>query len=166
MGGKGVEDAGDLVGDSGAHQDVADSGEHRSIYRGEVGELHFLEEVDADGVGMTFAGEEDLGEVGGDAELDELAGLAVVVKGESWIRLGGGLAAGDEELVEDAAGEVGEGESGEGATHASTGVAVGEAPDEDLVERSAGDDAELAERRDSAGESPVGDSDAHPALND
>ena len=50
--------------------------------------------------------------------------------------------------------------------HMAADVAGLQAAGEDDREQCAGDDSELAELRDGAGETPVGDGDAHAALND
>src|ERR1017187_8680340 len=65
---KGVEHAGNLQRNSGSHKDVIDTGEHRSVDGGQMGDLDFLQIIHADGVVVTFASEKDLDEVSGDTE--------------------------------------------------------------------------------------------------
>jgi len=77
-----------------------------------------------------------------------------------------GLAAGDKVLFPDALGHVGEGEGIQSAAHMSALIAFGKAAHEELIERGAGDDAELAEAGNRVGETPIGDAHAHAALND
>jgi hypothetical protein len=113
---------------------------------------------------VALAGEEDLSEIGGHAELDELARRAVVVEGEGGIWLVDGLSALNEELVDDATGDGGERKGVKGAAHIAARVTVGKTADEDMVERGAGDDAELASQGNGLGQPPVGDTDAHAAL--
>ena len=166
VGGQSVEHAGNLSGDARAHQDVAHAREHGSVDGGEVGQLHLFEEVDADGIGVAFAGEEDLHEVGDHAELDELAGFAALMHGGERIGSVGGFSAGDEVVLPDAARDFGEGKRVQSAAHVTALIAVGEAAYEDLVEGGSGDDSELSGAGDGLRQAPVGDSDSHASLDD
>jgi hypothetical protein len=157
---------GELHGDARADDDHGHAREHGAIERGQVRHLDFFEEIDADRVGMAFAGEEDLDEVGGDAQfLGREVALDRVHAGGLVARIGG-AAAGDEIGVEDAAGDLREGEVLEGAADMPFGIAVLQAAREDFVEGGAGDDAQLAQPGDGLGEAPVGHSGAHAALDD
>ena len=137
--GAGVEHAGDLQRDAGAHQDVADAGQHGAVDGDQVRRLDLLEEVDADGIVVAFARQEHLHEVG-DRSQTSASG-----RGHSWACVGrrvygrlGRLAAGDEVGAPDALGHRAERERVEGAAHVPAGIAILQPPRQHLVEGGAG----------------------------
>ena len=164
--GQPIEHARHMEGDTRTHEDVAHSGEHGSVEGGQVGELHLFEVVDADRIGVAFAREKDFDKVGGDAELDQLAGIVGGVRRRVAIGCGRGFATGNEPGTQNALGHFRKGKGGEAAAHGASGVAILETADEDLIESGAGDDAELAEAGDGLSEPPAGDAGAHASLND
>jgi hypothetical protein len=131
-----------------------------------VGHLDLLKEVDAHVVLVPLAGKVDLDEVAHDAKFDNLTEFAPLVHGSNRIGGAGRPAAGDEVLTPDAASHLGKGEGVESAAHVAAGVAIGEAADKELVKCGSGDHTELTELRYGLRETPVGDADAHSALND
>ena len=161
-----VQYARDLERDARAHQDVANAREHRAVDRDEVRRLDLLEVVDPDRVGVAFAGEEDLHEVPEEAILGERARALQAVEGQPYIGRVRRLAASNVVARPDALGHVAERERVEGAAAVAARVTVLEPAGEHLLERGAGDDAEVAEAGDGLRQPPAGDGHTHPALDD
>ena len=76
-----------------------------------------------------------------------------------------GLAPGDEILIQNPAGHFGEGKFVKGSPDMASHIPQLEASGDDRVDRSAGNDTQLAEGRNGIGQFPVGDTNAHAALN-
>ncbi len=112
--------------------------------RGEVRDLHLFEVVDADGILMAFAGEKHFDKVGGNAKLHAFAGVGERVRRERAVARRGGLTAGDEPLRPDALGHLRKRQPIESAAHVAGRIAELKTADQNLIERSAGDNAELA----------------------
>ena len=77
-----------------------------------------------------------------------------------------GLAAGSEILLPDALGHLRKRKCVQPAAHVPALVAIGEPAYKKRIERSARDDAKLAEFGDGLRETPIRHADAHSALND
>ncbi len=164
--GEEIQHAGNFERDAGAHQHVVHAGEHRSVDGGQVRRLDLLQIVDADRIVVTFAGQEDLDEIG-----DDTKRLPVRSRRGRGLRPGdergvGRFASGDVVRVPHLVGESGDREVVQGPAHVAAGVAHLQAPRQHFIECRAADHAKLAERRDSARQAPVGDPDAHAALDD
>jgi hypothetical protein len=161
-----VEDAGDELGDPGAHQDVVDPRQHRAEQRRGVGDRDLLQVVDPDGALVALLREEDLDEVGGDDQLAEVGARVQRRDRAGAERLAGGLAALDEVPVEDPGGDVLVGKRCQGPAHRAAGVAQLEPARDDRVDGRARDDTEVAGRRDGVGEAPRGYAGPHASLDD
>ena len=107
--------------------------------------LHFLKEVDAHVVFVPLAGQIDLNKVAYDAQFDDLAQVAALVHGSDRIGHASRSATGDEVLLPDAAGHLGEREGVDAAAHVAARVAISETPDKKLVKCGSGDHSELTE---------------------
>ena len=164
--GQTVEDAWHAERNAGAHQHVVDTGQHGAVEGGEVWDLDLLEIVDADRIRMALARQQDLDEVGDDAELHQFRRVGDVLQRQRLERLRGTLSARHEVGAPDAVGHRTEWKLIERATHVAARVPHLEAAGQDRVERGPGHDAELSLRRHGAGEAPVGDAGAHPSLDD
>lgn len=116
-----IEGGGDLTGDSGTHQNEINFSEHRSEEGGEVGDLNFFEEIDADGGGVIAFGEPDFNEIGDDGEFEPCFAGFVVGEGSGEKRFAG-IAVGAEVFVPDSFGHVGEGECGESVFEFAGGI--------------------------------------------
>src|SRR5690606_20576073 len=132
----------------------------------EGGELDFFEQVDADESVVSFLGEEDLDEAGGDVEFHGLAAGSGSGQGGRVVGSAGEFAALHKVLGKEAFGDGRDRKGGEGAADGSVGVAGLEAPGEDRGNQGAGDNAELSGQGDRPGQFPVGNGDAHAALDD
>jgi len=155
-----------LARDSRAHQHVVDPREH-GAQRGRQGRgLDLLQQVDADDAVVALLGEPDLGEVADQAQLDgPLAG----VDGERRVRpvgLAGRTPALPVVGRQHARRDRRRGEVLQRPADVSARVAVLQAPRDDRVQGGAGDDAQLAEAGDDAGELPRRDGHPHAPLDD
>ena len=139
--GQRFDGGGKFHGDARAHDDHRGARQHGAVERGQMRHLDFFEEIDADGTGMAFAGQEHFDEIGGDAQrLRRQVGAGDVHAG-SFVRRAGGTSVGQEMGVEDFPGDFGKGEMLQGPADVPLPVAVLQAARQDLVEARAGDDA-------------------------
>ena len=157
-----VEHAGDGARDARAHQHIIHAREHRAENRRQRGELDFFQKVDADRSVMSLFGKKYFREIGRHGERHVIrAGLQTGQRRELEGRIGG-LAAGDEIIFENFDGHARHGEMFEGVAHLAVGIAVLQPPGKNAGERGAGNNAQLA----GLGQTPVGNSCAHSALDD
>jgi hypothetical protein len=161
-----IEDAGDLHGNARAHQHVIDARQHRAVQRGEVRQLHLLEQVDAHQSGVSCLREIHLGEV---AQHDQLEQCRWHLDRRYRLRLvcrACCLAALDVMSFPDSSCDFGDRKCIEGDTQVTARIAHLQAPCDDGVDTRARDDAELTSQRDRSRESPRRDGHSHAALDD
>ncbi len=160
-----TENARYLQGNAGSHQDVRNSGKHRTVQGGQVGNLDLFQVVDSHASGMPFASEEDLDKVRRDAQLLEFARAALRLHRQCFIWATRPSTSRNEIRLPDPFGHPGKGKVIEAAAHMTVRVAVLQSSGEDLIERRSGYNAQLAECRDSPRQPPIGNAGPHAALN-
>src|SRR5579859_503061 len=80
MPGQPVERAGNLQGNAGPYQNVLDARQHGAVKRRQMRDLELFQEVDAYGIAVALARQNYLHEVGGNAQLLELARAVMSVQ--------------------------------------------------------------------------------------
>ena len=160
-----VQYARHLGRDAGAHQHIVHPRQHRAIQRGEIGHLHFFEQVDPDHTRVILPGEKDLDIVGQRGQLIQEHGRVDRVGGGRLVRRVGRFAALDVVALEDGLHHFRQGQAGEGAPHVPAEVAIGEPAGQHPVDPGARNNAQLSKLRHSPGQGPVGDRHTHAALN-
>ena len=160
------EGGGDLERNAGAHEDVADAGEHRAVERRQGRQDDLLQQVDADRAVVAFAGEVDLDEARQNVEPQELAARLQGGAGDLGEARAGSDAAGHEVALHDPVDELAVRKAGQRAPQVAGKIAELQAAGELHVERRARDHAERAARRHGARQAPARDADPHAALND
>ena len=140
-----VQHTGNAHGNPRAHDDVIHSGEHGAVDLRKMGNLDLLQIIDADGIRVSFAGEEDLHEVRHHAELFQFAMIVFAMHGELAVGIGWCFAAGDVAGPPRALSHRGKREMIECTAYVTARVAFLQSPREDLIQRRAGYNSQLAE---------------------
>ncbi len=166
MAGERLKSGGDLERNAGAHEDIADAGEHRPVERRQGRQDDLLQQVDANPAVVPFAGEVDLDEARQDVEPQELAARLQGGTGDLGEVRAGGDAAGHEVALHDPIDELPVRKAGQRAAQVAARIPELQAAGELHVERRARNHAERAPGRDGARQTPARDADPHAALND
>jgi hypothetical protein len=166
MVGQGRDGRRKLQGDACADDDDGHAGQHGAIEGGQVRQLDLFEEIDADGMGVAFASQENLDEIGGDAQFlgREVAGHRVLAGG--FIARAGTASARNKVCIENLAGDAGKGKVLQRAADMAFAVAILKTAREDLIEGGAGHDPELPQPGNRPGQPPVRDTGPHAALDE
>ncbi len=131
-----------------------------------MGHLHFLKEIDSDGILVTLASQKDLNEVAHDAELNQLARVFALVHRNGRIRYIAGLATGNKILLPDSLGHIRKRKGVQSPAHVPALVSIDKAADKQRIKRRSRYDTELAQPRHRICQAPIGHTHAHAALDD
>jgi hypothetical protein len=131
-----------------------------------VRHLHLLKKIDANWILMPFTRKKDFNKITHHAQFNQFARVAPLMHGNIRVGCFRRLAAGDKVLIPDAPGHFREWKRLHSTAHVVALIAVGEAPDKELVESRPRDDAELAELGDSLGKAPIRHTYPHAPLDD
>ena len=106
-----------MEGNACTHQHIANTGQHGSVERGQVRQLHLLKEIDAHIIGVVLASQKDFDKVRHHAQFNQLTRLDLLVHSRDRVGSGGRLAAGDKVLLPDSFGHFGKRKSIQSPAH-------------------------------------------------
>lgn len=161
-----VQETGDGSGDSGPHEDDVHASQHGAVEGGGVRDLDLGQEVHAHLSGVALPGEEDLAERGQDRDGPTPGRAVDAPHGEESVGLALRKSSFHIPRIHDLLRHFQEREGRRCPAEVPTGIAVLEATDEEGVQPTPGDDAQLSSGRDGSGQAPAGNTDAHSTLDD
>src|SRR5579859_1705208 len=131
-----------------------------------MGDLDFLQVVNANWIVVTFAGEKNFYKIADHAEFGQFASIVFAMHREEPVRLALQLAARDVVFLTNTLRQFRNRKMFQPAAHVPARVAVLQPPDQNLVQRRAGNNSELPLLRNGSRQPPARYADAHSALND
>ena len=152
--------------DTRAHQNVVDTGQHRAVDGGKMGNLQLFQIVDAHGVAVTLACQPDFHEVADHVEFKRLPRNVTAGHREAEVRGRSRFAAGDVELIQNAVSNRRHRKRAQRSPHVATGVAVLQTARKNLIQCCTRHDAQLAGPGNRTRQSPIRNSNTHATLND